>query len=59
MTDDELTTDRTIKILTPTSRVLIKNNFKRNSSHEFLLNGNQIEDENEIQKKNYYNKYLS
>ncbi len=51
MTDDELTSDRTIKILTPSSRVLIKNNLKRNGSHEFLLNGIKAEDENEKEKK--------
>lgn len=51
MTDDELTSDRTIRILTPSSRVLSTNNLKRNSSHEFLLNGNKTEDENESQKE--------
>jgi hypothetical protein len=51
MTDDELTLDRTIRILTPSSRVLTTNNFKRNGSHEFLLNGIKIEDENESEKK--------
>jgi len=51
MTDDELTSDRTIRILTPSSRVLTTNNFKRNGSHEFLLNGIETEDENESEKK--------
>ena len=43
MTDDELTSDRTIRILTPTSRVLTENHVKRSSSQEFLLNGNRKE----------------
>ncbi len=51
MTDDELTLDRTIRILTPSSRVLTTNNLKRNGSHEFLLNGIKIEDENESEKE--------
>jgi hypothetical protein len=51
MTDDELTLDRTIRILTPSSRVLTTNNLKRNGSHEFLLNGIKSEDENESEKK--------
>ena len=51
MTDDELTLDRTIRILTPSSRLLTTNYLKRNSSHEFLLNGIKIEDENEREKK--------
>ncbi|CAF4006009.1 unnamed protein product [Rotaria sordida] len=51
MTDDELTSDRTIRILTPSSRVFKTNYLKRNSSHEFLLNGIKIEDENEREKK--------
>jgi hypothetical protein len=48
MTDDELTSDRTIKILTPSSRVLTTNNLKRNGSHEFLLNGIENEREKKI-----------
>lgn len=51
MTDDELTTDRTIRILTPSSRVLTANHLKKNSSHEFLLNGIRSEDENDQEKK--------
>jgi hypothetical protein len=51
MTDDELTSDRTIRILTPSSRVLTTNNIKRNGSHEFLLNGIKTEDENDREKK--------
>ncbi|CAF3256636.1 unnamed protein product [Rotaria sp. Silwood2] len=51
MTDDELTLDRTIRILTPSSRGLTTNYLKRNGSHEFLLNGIKIEDENEREKK--------
>jgi hypothetical protein len=39
MTDDELTSDRTIRILTPSSQVLTGNHIKRSSSQEFLLNG--------------------
>ncbi len=48
MTDDELTLDRTIRILTPSSRILTTNNFKRNGSHEFLLNGIENESEKKI-----------
>ncbi|CAF1935180.1 unnamed protein product [Rotaria magnacalcarata] len=51
MTDDELTSDRTIRILTPSSRVLTTNYLKRNGSHEFLLNGIKIEDENDGDKQ--------
>ncbi|CAF1434319.1 unnamed protein product [Rotaria sp. Silwood1] len=50
MTDDELTLDRTIRILTPSSRVLTTNYLKRNGSHEFLLNGIKNDDENEREK---------
>ena len=51
MTDDELALDRTIRILTPSSRVLTSNNLKRNSSHEFLSNGIKVEDQNETEKE--------
>jgi hypothetical protein len=51
MTDDELTSDRTIKILTPSSRLLTNNNnLKRNGSQEFLLNGIKTDDEYEREK---------
>ncbi|CAF0873308.1 unnamed protein product [Adineta steineri] len=50
MTDDELTSDRTIKILTPSSRVLTTNNFKKTNSHEFLINGIKTEDDYEREK---------
>lgn len=51
MTDDELTTDRTIRILTPSSRVLTTNHVKKSNNHEFLTNGIKTEDENEQDKK--------
>ena len=47
MTDDELASDRTIQILTPSNRVLPTNNVKGNSSHHLLLNGIKTEDEDE------------
>jgi hypothetical protein len=51
MTDDELTSDRTIKILTPSNHLLTKNNnIKRNGSQEFLLNGIKTEDDYEREK---------
>lgn len=51
MTDDELSLDRSIRILTPSSRVLTTNYLKRNSSHEYLSNGIKIEDDNDNEEK--------
>ncbi|CAF1031540.1 unnamed protein product [Adineta ricciae] len=50
MTDDELASDRTIQILTPSNRVLATDNVKGNSSHHLLLNGIKTEDEDEREK---------
>ena len=59
MTDDELTSDRTIRILTPSSHILTTNNsIKRSGSQEFLINGIKNEDDYE-RTRNYYYKYLS
>ena len=45
MTDDELASDRTIKILTPSSHILRTiNSTKRSNSEEFLINGIRNED---------------
>ncbi len=51
MTDDELTSDRTIRILTPSTRVLTANHVKRNGSHEFGLNGMKTEEDYDREKK--------
>jgi hypothetical protein len=47
--DDELTSDRTIRILTPSSHVLKTiNSIKRSASQEFLINGIKTEDDEEF-----------
>jgi hypothetical protein len=51
MTDEELTVDRTIRILTPSNHVLKTNSIKRSGSQEFLLNGIEIDDEDDEYRK--------
>ncbi|CAF4411322.1 unnamed protein product [Rotaria sp. Silwood2] len=51
MTDDELTSDRTIKIIRPSNHVLkTLNSIKHNTSQEFLLNDIKTEDDEEFGK---------
>jgi hypothetical protein len=45
MTDDELRSDRTIRILTPSSHLSARFSLKRSTSQEFLINGAQNDDE--------------
>jgi hypothetical protein len=51
MTDDELTSDRTIRILTPSSHILkTANSIKRSNSEEFQINGVKKEDSTKEQE---------
>ncbi|UJR22406.1 hypothetical protein I4U23_025467 [Adineta vaga] len=51
MTDSELISDRTVRIITPSPHVTTSNNLKRTSNYEYSLNGIKTEDDDDDDDK--------